>query len=482
MGRLRRLSTRIPHAAKRWGDHYFRRGRLRRAVACYRFVVPLRRPVGPFARLWLSSLWRIGRIETAIGFHRELLARVPRHQPSSHIIANLLDASGQAQPAEAQYRSTLELDVTHAGVRFDFLQFLLRAQRYAEAEAIYRSLAGLAPEDPNLLPGLVEILTAHGRWSEAVSVQQRIASIAPRDLGARQRLGELLLEQNRLVPAIETFRELRERDPSGPDVHRSLGEALTRAGQLDEAVQSFAQAAQIERRIADSPPDAAFPAMAIVVQNGSDPRGLLSVLANQTKRPVRQLGLGSFPDDRIVAPLLAETVEGKALGWSGIDGRPENRLQLRDAGVERLLFHIRDPRDATEEIAQRWGAESSRDFAHERLHYRPAPPANFQYLSPTLRLDWAVENTFPGQIDWLKSWFDGLDVLEKDFQVLVTTQEEVTASPDGVARRLAEFYGLEALPRIPAAQSFWVADPNAAHRARMTERIPAALRERFGWN
>ena len=173
-----------------------------------------------------------------------------------------------------------------------------------------------------------------------------------------------------------------------------------------------------------------------------------------------------------------------------------NFATLKEAGIRRLVLHVRDPRQATLSWVHMLRRIDDKRFELDRLAYTPAVPKDFRDFDLPDQLDWAVTNFHPGLIQWLTGWIDALPELERDMAVLVTTFEDFVDDPGKYFEAFADFHSIEldnidsVLQAHPPAstQNFragrideWREVFTEDQQRRMWERIPEPVSHRFGW-
>lgn len=168
------------------------------------------------------------------------------------------------------------------------------------------------------------------------------------------------------------------------------------------------------------------------------------------------------------------------------------------AKCPKMVLNLRDPRAALVS----WG-HFVREF-HEQHSYLLALQAAEQLLpdrffewSHTDQLTWHVDHYFASMISWIEGWLRVADAGPSEITpgILVTEYAELTGDPEGLFRRILDFYGIAIEPewlsiRRPKPGSWkfragttkdWRVEYTPEAMARATAMVPEAWRRRFGW-
>ncbi len=206
------------------------------------------------------------------------------------------------------------------------------------------------------------------------------------------------------------------------------------------------------------------------------------------------VSLGLFPDCCVLGTRAAALGQGGLITKEHIPATAHNLRMLTQAGVKRMVFHQRDPRQAT----LSW-AHFVRDDVSMRLMAplwrRIVPPAAVLKqgeLGPVV--DWAIENYLPLLTDFVTGWTvverertQGMEVLFMDFETFRRTPEVYMETvlafhridPQRFRRQEAAEAEVVHLRKGQIEEWREVFTPDQAARA--WETLPPALRERFGW-
>jgi Sulfotransferase domain len=172
--------------------------------------------------------------------------------------------------------------------------------------------------------------------------------------------------------------------------------------------------------------------------------------------PEIEISIGTVPRDRITPSAVQQIAKGGAVSRSHTSA--DNLAELIANGVERLVLHVRDPRQVTVAWVHHVRRYSDAEFRNFSQRYNPPVPAEIRQWDFSRQIDWAVDNYMPGQLQWLEDWVAALDK-SPPITVMVSTFEEFLQSPSALFCRISDFFG------VPEIQV-----PN------LDEQSPAAMR------
>jgi Flp pilus assembly protein TadD len=220
-----------------------------------------------------------GRLAEAERQYRQILAALPQHSDTLHLLgvvahqsgrgevavqmigraiainatdavyhSNLgatLFALGRLEEAVACYHRALELKPDYAEACRNMGTALKGLERLEEAAACFRAALEIKPDYAEALNDLGYVLTQLGRLDEANVCLHRAVELSPDYAEAHNNLGSTLRQQGRLDEAIVSFRRSVALKPDYPEAHNNLGGALKQQGRLDEAIACYRRAIEI---------------------------------------------------------------------------------------------------------------------------------------------------------------------------------------------------------------------------------------------
>lgn len=136
-----------------------------------------------------------------------------------------------------------------------------------------------------------------------------------------------------------------------------------------------------------------------------------------------------FPDDGVSWNSLREFAKGNVISQ---DHFSPSKLTLFHASrfVDRMVCHVRDPRQAT--LSWVKYIEEFNPTDAKTLIYPPLPEDYYE-RKLTARLDWAIDNWLPYLVEWTMAWLaeadqpDGLSIKITHFESMVRDEEQFFA-------------------------------------------------------
>jgi hypothetical protein len=207
--------------------------------------------------------------------------------------------------------------------------------------------------------------------------------------------------------------------------------------------------------------------------------------------PEMYINIGTVPRDKAVPSAVRQLAEGGAVSRSHLSG--DNLSALVANGIDRLILHVRDPRQVTISWTHMIRRLSSDEFRYAAYMYDPPLPEEFRNWELQRQLDWAVQNFLPGQLEWLEGWTAALDN-GPAIPVTVSKFEEFRQDQDAFFRKISNFYGISEihLPKLSeqsaaAMRNFRSGQVDEWRAVLRPEQISSfrsrfePLAERFGW-
>jgi tetratricopeptide (TPR) repeat protein len=151
-------------------------------------------------------------------------------------------------------------------------------------------------------------------------------------------------------------------------------------------------------------------------------------LASLLQVPVCRVSLGTFPDMAIVPSWLKQFNLGGAVTHDHFFPTPYNLEQLQRTGIDQVLVHVRDPRQALLSYVH---METQRlTGSHDASRDDKAHIAAYLSLTMTEKIDHAIEVLFPRFLSWISDW---AAVAEQDapLRVVMSSYEDFMANKSG---------------------------------------------------
>lgn len=181
--------------------------------------------------------------------------------------------------------------------------------------------------------------------------------------------------------------------------------------------------------------------------------------------PEIDLSIGTVPRDRIVPSAVRQIAKGGAINRSHMSAN--NLPGLIENGVERLILHVRDPRQVVVAWVHHMHRISGAEFCGSALRYDPPLPIEFGNWGFRRQIDWAVQNYMPGQLQWLEDWVTALNN-NPPIPILVSTFEEFVHDQRSFFCKTSDFFGVPEI-RVPSLRKQSPAAMRNFRRGRIDE-------------
>ncbi|HEV2214887.1 MAG TPA: tetratricopeptide repeat protein [Terracidiphilus sp.] len=236
------------------------------------------------ARAW-RALARIdapgpGNVGNAAEASNDLLQALklsPETPADTLMAAQLAEATGQTDAAEAAYRRLLAKEPKSEDGNAGLAHILLKEKKYAEAETLLRTARAERPDDPGLNAQLALALAVEGK-PEAVPLLQKLHAAHPENDAITRMLADLLAESGDVAVADALDAELLKNDPANADLLVSHGQNLIQQMKYTEAYAAFEKATEADPADGDAWSGLAFAAMRL-----SKPEVALHALTERSK-------------------------------------------------------------------------------------------------------------------------------------------------------------------------------------------------------
>ncbi|MGD9883739.1 tetratricopeptide repeat protein [Reyranella sp.] len=162
--------------------------------------------------------------------------------PAILLRARLMEQTGQAAEAEAEYRQALALDGQHPVALDNFATLLREQERWAEAIEIYRTRLRLEPDRAETLRRIGQCFNRLDRLPEALEIYNRALLVEPGSVTTLGYRGRLLRALGQVDAAIADFRRICALDAGNPQAWRELIFWLAGAEREPEALAALEDA------------------------------------------------------------------------------------------------------------------------------------------------------------------------------------------------------------------------------------------------
>jgi len=208
----------------------------------------------------------------------------------------------------------------------------------------------------------------------------------------------------------------------------------------------------------------------------------------------RRIGANVFPDDVVVLWFIDDFAKKNTLAQSHLPATPRN-LALLSHHMDRLVIHVRDPRQATLSWTHHLNKVAEKDtLGRDHAIYDPIPEGYFE-MSFSDQLSWQIDHHLPHVVRWIEAWVNVAENPKAPLKILMTTYEELKENSAALVRKILDFYEIEYQekwlvipPPEPGKAHFRKGDPQEWHRVTSSDQAERAwshispdLIERFGW-
>lgn len=347
-----------------------------------------------------------------------------------------------------------------------------------------------------------------GNLTEAARLYDRILARLPHQPQAltmrasvAYRQGDGELGDRHIDRAIDALTlALGDMPPEAPE-QAGLANLLLARNRLEEAAERLARVELPLKPVRASAADfdmrcqrarsAKRPSILITTMPKSASESLWNILAAGLDFGQCHVSIGLFPNCCLVPSRLRDMVSGGVVAKEHFGPDPVNLTMLAEAGVERLLVHLRDPRQAL----LSWAHFVRNDVGRRMLApiwRRIVPPAGILDDSPEKVIDWCIDHHLPLLVDFANGWRKVAESETAQIQVRCLTFERFVADRRGYLADFLEFYGLTSFNEAAIEQAAtihwrlgsvdeWRRVLTTDQRRRATNALPAALGEHFGW-
>ncbi len=354
---------------------------------------------------------------------------------------------------------------------------LLEAGRVEDARQLFEQIRLSAPEHPTALTMLSVVHFRLGEKAlgeaylqQAIETYERHLEKAPRDPGLLAPLVNLLLAAGRETEAEQRSRQLElELNPI-----RATAEEFCRAWRHAKA-----------RRL---------PLLLLVTVPKSASETIWNRLARGLGLPQTHLSLGLFPHCCLIGSRLRQATAGGMTSKEHILPTRHNLEMLQSYGIDHLIVHLRDPRQAV----LSWTHFVIDDVSRRRMGAiwrSTVPPRSVLDGGFASVLDWSIEHVLPRYVDFARRWATLADGPSGRLRVRLLSYERFLEDPDGYVDEVLEHFSIpERLydRRAAAAAASvhlrkgrrdeWRDVFTRRQRQRADALLDAELCARFGWN
>ena len=186
--------------------------------------------------LLIKVLLNGSRLEDALEFSDNLIARSPNYAPGWYVRAMALLASNRAQDALEASQKMIEIDGGSIWGRKATARLFMAAGRFNEAYREVRSALRVNPED---IDGMILESSLHsslGRVDEGIAVARRAVEFMPSHPGVHEVLANALMAKKLYAPALAQLDIEIANHPARISTHMLRGNVLLTMGRPEDAL------------------------------------------------------------------------------------------------------------------------------------------------------------------------------------------------------------------------------------------------------
>ena len=349
---------------------------------------------------------------------------------------------------------------------------------------------------------------ADGQLDDAKRLYESLLRFQPNHAGALTLLGSIHYQRGDDIQgdafvdrAVQIYREAVAQAPDQTAMRAALVNQLLARDRADEALR-YLDALELQMNPVRSDAKTFASTRAQAVERGRPPIVINTVpksasetiwnrLAAGLGMAQSHLSIGLFPDCCIVPYRMRTFMDGGVIAKEHIPATRHNVRQLTEAGIDRMVFHVRDPRQAT----LSW-AHFVQDDVSMRLMApiwrKVVPPAAVLAKGVEATIDWSIDVYLPRLVQFMADW----DAVGRDpdqpLQVKFLSFERFRTDGDGYFEELLSFHGLDSAEFDPGAEAEdvhyrkgeldeWRQVFTRRQAKRAWEKLPRDLCRHFGW-
>lgn len=174
----------------------------------------------------------------------EALKLTPETADDTLLAAQIAEAAGQPDTAEAAYRRLLADDPKSLAANGGLAHLLITEKKFDQAEPLLRAALAQTPNDPALTVELAASLAAQNN-AEALPLLQQLHTAHPQDEAITRMLADVMVEAGDFAGSDRLYLALIAVHPDNPDLLVAHGQNLTRQLKYAEALAAFDKASQL---------------------------------------------------------------------------------------------------------------------------------------------------------------------------------------------------------------------------------------------
>ncbi len=189
----------------------------------------------------------------------EALKLTPETTEDALLAADLAEASGQHEAAEAAYRRVLADNPKSVGANSGLAHVLIGRKQFPEAEKLIRTALEQQPDDPALIAQLATVLAAQDD-AAALPLLEKLHAAHPTDAAITRMLAGVLAQSGDAAGSDKLYMPLLAKSPDDVDLLVAHGQNLIRQQRFTEALAAFDKATKLDSADGDAWSGVAFAA------------------------------------------------------------------------------------------------------------------------------------------------------------------------------------------------------------------------------
>ena len=192
-----------------------------------------------------------GRLHNAVTECEKILAKIPHHSDSLHLLGIIAQQRGQLPEAVDLIGKALHFTPGQAIYYYSLGNALKRQGKLDHAIGSYEKALELKADFGQAQNNMGNAFFELGDFNRAIACYQRAIELAPDYAEAYNNLANVLAEQGKLEDAIACYKKAIEYDAGNAMAYNNMGGTLKDLGRLDEALTCFRKALQIDPNLVE---------------------------------------------------------------------------------------------------------------------------------------------------------------------------------------------------------------------------------------
>ena len=206
--------------------------------------------------------------------------------------------------------------------------------------------------------------------------------------------------------------------------------------------------------------------------------------------PLARISKSNWPVDHVIPSWVEAFSHSRSIAQGHFNPHESNFKHLLKNDLRKMIFHIRDPRQATLSWTHHIRSYMERNL---RNQFWPPLPTSYEDWSFESQLSWNIEHHLPILCQWITQWDEVF--AEKSFEVLFTSYEDFKLDELQYFKNIVSFISHEDIDQeFQPSESFrgrlhfregktneWEGIYSDQQKKQALEFIPDEFLERFSW-